>query len=273
MSGRLTFDLLDDVAIATQKGKDTSEHLARITSVELGPLAEWLLLSNERGGLLTTLRVAEHQPFVKASLNALRTPGNVVFCEHEFQRAAFLTTSRNPLAANQVEWSKFQMRMSKAGQDAGLHATEAHAMVAALEEIETNIHEHSERSHDGLVAFLTRPGELAFIVADSGIGPLASFQSNEEYVHVTDAGQALKLTIADGQSRFGSRANRGLGYHSLFIGLAALNASLRFRAGNRALVIEGQSPSRIGAALLERVPMQGFLASVVCRSLQASLLH
>jgi len=269
----LTFGLLDDIALASEKGRPVDHHLATLPEVELGALAEWLLLSADRAGKLPPVSILKQQRLVQGMLDALARPGELLQLENAFSKSAFLVTQRNYQAADTAAWLKFKLSMSSTGQWTGLHGDEARAMVAAVEELEVNIHEHSGRAHDGVVAYYGRRDEFAFVVADSGRGPLASLHTNPEFDHVTDHGQALALTLEDGVSRLGAASGHGLGYRELFKGLATLNASLRFRSGNRALVIEGRSPQRAEASTFERPYLQGYLASIVCRSPQASLWH
>jgi hypothetical protein len=74
------------------------------------------------------------------------------------------------------------------------------------------------------------------------------------------------LRVSDnGVSRFGPQAKRGDGFRPLFIGLANLNGSLRFRSGDHALIIDGRKLDVIAAKTAQKVHLQGFLISVACR--------
>ena len=84
------------------------------------------------------------------------------------------------------------------------------------------------------------------------------------YTGLDDHGEALRLTLTDGVSRHGSGTGRGRGFRPLFIGIANLNGSLRFRSGDHALIIDGRNPSLMAARLAQKPTIGGFFASVKC---------
>jgi hypothetical protein len=130
--------------------------------------------------------------------------------------------------------------------------------------MESNILEHSERSSTGLLAFQARKSHFEFVVADSGVGVLATLREAPEYRNLSDHGRAMHAALQDGVSRYGRAANRGNGFRDLFLGLANLNADLRFRSGDHALTISGPRPDLKMARLDQKAHFQGFLASVRC---------
>ena len=69
-----------------------------------------------------------------------------------------------------------------------------------------------------------------------------------------------------GTSRFGSGSRRGHGFRPIFVGLANLRGSLRFRTGDHALVIDGTSPSLATAQLAQKPFIDSFFASVRCHN-------
>jgi hypothetical protein len=70
--------------------------------------------------------------------------------------------------------------------------------------------------------------------------------------------------LQDGNSRYGVAAGRGMGFRPLFIALANLNGTLRFRSGDHALTIDGHSPTLIMAKLAQKPHIRGLIASVSC---------
>jgi hypothetical protein len=66
-------------------------------------------------------------------------------------------------------------------------------------------------------------------------------------------------------SRFGA-PDRGKGFRPIFTGLANLSGLLRFRSGDHALGIDGQSPSLVKAHTAQKLILPGFLASVTCEA-------
>jgi hypothetical protein len=143
--------------------------------------------------------------------------------------------------------------------------------MGAMGEIRDNVAEHSQAAATGLVVFRSRSGSFEFAVADSGIGTLASLRTNPEYARLRDEGEALQCALTDGVSRFGKSAGRGTGFSQLFKSLASLNASLRFRSGDHALSVEGESPTLVNAHVAKKPRAAGFLTCVLCRSRSASI--
>jgi hypothetical protein len=133
-------------------------------------------------------------------------------------------------------------------------------------EIYDNLFEHSGAVATGLVVFRSYPSSFEFAVADSGVGVLASLKTNIEYSTLRDEGEALQCALTDGESRFGRAARRGTGFSQLFKSLASLNAALRFRSGDHALLIEGKTPTLVNALTAKKPRSLGFLASVHCQS-------
>lgn len=274
MKQSLTFQYLDDLAMAADKrGKNVTGYFGELDDFPIGPFVEWLLLSRMQGAALPSLTSFSAIPIVAQLMEALSNNGRPVFVERAGSNAGFIRITRDHQDVDHAGWAKFKMQMSAKAQIAFLAGTEARALVGALVEIENNVLEHSQRSHDAVVAFVAKPGEFSFVVGDNGIGPLSSFRSCSEYEYLADHGEALQLTLADGASRYGHSSGHGKGYNSLFIGLAMMQADLRFRTGNKMLSIRGVGPSRATDTITDRTHLQGFLASVVCRSPQGTLLH
>jgi hypothetical protein len=163
------------------------------------------------------------------------------------------------------------MDAQRAARDvAGLPGSTPGQLVAAMEELENNIHEHSEAPDTGILAFRATPAVFEFVAADRGIGILRSLQRCSIFADLDDHGRAIQAAISDGTSRFGSDSRRGYGFRPIFLGLANLQGSLRFRSGDHALLIDGTSPDLKTAQLAQKPMLDGFLASVQC---QASRLH
>jgi hypothetical protein len=115
---------------------------------------------------------------------------------------------------------------------------------------------------NGIIGSMERRFE--FVVSDGGRGVLASLRSCPDYADLVDHGEALRLTLQDGVSRYGKGTSHGKGFRPLFKGLANLNGELRFRSGDQALTIDGVNAGSIPAQTWEKVPTSGFAASVLC---------
>jgi anti-sigma regulatory factor (Ser/Thr protein kinase) len=177
----------------------------------------------------------------------------------------FLRTVFNPLQDDHVVVrTQFLMAARKAAETVGFPTSTAQSLAAALREMESNIHEHSERSETGILAFQARPSSFEFVIADCGVGVLATLRDAPEFRDLTDHGRALHLALQENVSRHGRDPDHGNGFRDLFLGLADLNADLRFRTGDHALSISGPRPELKMARLSQKAPFQGFLASVHC---------
>jgi hypothetical protein len=159
----------------------------------------------------------------------------------------------------------FLMDAQRAARDvACLPGSAPGQLVAAMEELENNIHEHSEAATTGLLAFRAARGVFEFAVADVGVGVLTSLRRSPLHEGISDHGKALELALTDGISRFGSESGRGHGFRPIFLGLANLYGSLRFRSGNHALLIDSMSPNLVTARLAQKAFLDGFFASISC---------
>jgi len=273
---QLTFQILDDLALGVQRRRaDASAVLPMFCIGDIGPLIELLLYARADRPIVPSL--VGLLPFrrVQALINAVQPSnrGHPIYLEDErtFRRVGFIATSHRSQAG--MPWEDFCLKARIAAVQAGLEPTEARALVGALIEIEENVYLHSQRVDDGVVGFSASPGRFEIVVGDSGIGVLNSLRSHPSYAKLVDAGTALRLALENGHSRYGSDSGHGLGFNALFVGLAALKAELRFRSDDHALIIAGTGPNLVSAKILQRPPLQGFIASVVCAPLQSSLIH
>ena len=271
-SSQLSFDFLDDLALASVRRRaDPYLHLKTRRIGRIGPLFEFISLHRAKTLPFDALPPCE----VRDTLSLAFSPGHSAHGSH-FKRTntlvGFAVTIRNPHASDQVQWTAFCRQAQQAGE-LSLPKPVAQALVGAMREMEDNVHIHSDRSHDGIVGYRSTPEEFEFAVMDSGIGVLESLRKSPDFQDLTDSGTALKIALEDGQSRLRYQdSGRGYGFHGLFVGLANLNAELRFRSGDHALTINGTSPSLITAQLSQKIQIPGFLVNIVCRVERAQTL-
>lgn len=161
-------------------------------------------------------------------------------------------------------WVGFVLAAQKAAAAAGFPRRIAAQFAAALGEMASNIHEHSGSPASGIAAFMAGSAGFEFAVTDSGMGILESLRSCADYAQLGGDGEALRLALTDGVSRFGAAAGRGRGFRPIFVGLANLSGALRFRSGDHALVIDGQKIGAVAATTAQKVRIPGFFASVSC---------
>jgi hypothetical protein len=160
----------------------------------------------------------------------------------------------------------FCKRLEKAAASAGLGDSFAKALTGTVEEMTSNIVDHSERAETGIVGYRWSPTEFEYVVADSGIGVLASLEKNSHYSNLPNSGKALETAIQEGESRHGPNVGHGGGFRHLLNNIANRNSYLRFRSGDYHLVIDGtQTPAILKT---ERcLPIDGFVVSVVSKKI------
>jgi hypothetical protein len=260
----LTFDVVDDLVAAFARGKLIgSQADAAFAPSRVGPLIE-LSFEASTGRYGPLLESGWLDSFTQADLrSALRSARNVWL--DGMQHRGFLRTVFDPLRVrDDPARTQFLMAARRSAEAIGFPASTAQSLAAAIREMESNVHEHSAEAATGIIVFQARPSDFEFVVADSGVGILATLRQAPEFKHLSDHGRAMHSALREGVSRYGRSAGHGNGFRDLFRGLADLNADLRFRSGDHALTINGR-PDLRQAVLAQKAPFQGFLASVRCR--------
>ena len=255
----LTFAVVDDLAFAATKGRlGQLPASTRFLAEDLGPALEVLQL--QRGGMLPSTLPWIDFDELDWLVRALRDTA-----AREARRAnGSVGMMRVPPQRDTAAWTGFVIRAKRAAQSAGLSGSWAAQMVAAMSEMEDNVHWHSGAAQTGVAAYRATPGRFEFVVADGGVGVLASLRDAAEYADLVDDGAALRLTLTEGASRFGSHSDRGHGFRPLFTGLANQRATLRFRSGEAAVSIDGRDPQLVMAQPATKPRLSGFLISVSC---------
>ncbi len=260
----LTFAQVDDLAFAAERGRLRGGMPGgiRLATNDLGPLLELSHLA--AAGFLPPL-----EPGSWLILNGMTDfyramiEGKQQWMRADSRDFGFLRTEAR-LAADATTWTSFGVAAQKAAVTAGFANKVAGQLVGAILEMHSNIYEHSEAPQTGILAFRATPGVFEFVAADQGIGVLESLRSGTTYAALADHGTALQLTLTEGCSRFGDGVGRGMGFRPLFVGLANLRGSLRFRSGDHALTIDGDHPTLVMARLAQKPPLSGFFASIRC---------
>jgi hypothetical protein len=259
----LTFEIVDDLVAAHARGKIIGTPEVRFVPDRVGPLIE-LAFEGNSGSFGPLLKSPWLDLGAQADLRlALRGPKNVWL--DQLGLRGFLRTVFDPLGfRDDPARTHFLMRARRSAETVGFSAATAQSLAAAIREMESNVHEHSGKAATGIIAFQARPSDFEFVVADAGVGVLATLREAPEFRNLTDHGRALYAVLQEGVSCFGRSANRGNGFRDLFRGLADLGGELRFRSGDHALTISGR-PDLRHAMLAQKATFQGFLASVRCR--------
>jgi hypothetical protein len=262
----LTFGAVDGLGFAADAGAlDAAQQGAPYVPNSLGPLLELLYLA--AGGRLPPPPGGSWvtQNGAAPMISALQEDREC-WLSSDDHRIGFIRAVRR-LPGGDTRLTGFLMDAQRAARDvARLPGTTPGQLAAAMQELENNIHEHSDAPDTGILAFRAAPDVFEFVAADRGIGILRSLQRCSLYAAVQDHGTAIAAALADGTSRFGGDSLRGHGFRPIFLGLVNLYGSLRFRSGDHALLMEGSSPELATAQLAQKPPMDGFLASIRCHS-------
>lgn len=261
----LSFNALDDLGFAAAAGQiDRAQQLASFAPARLGPLMELIQLS--AGNRLPPLWKAWTASNGAGPMLTALHEDREMWLSPDNRRIGFIRTKRT--GADADNWLvSFLIDAQQAARDvAGLPGTIPGQLAAAMQELGSNIHEHSDAVETGFLAFRAASGVFEFVAADRGIGILSSLKQCPIYSGLSDHGKALQKALEDGVSRFGPESDRGHGFRPIFIGLMNLYGFLRFRTGDHALIMDGTSPTLAIARLAQKPPIDGFFVSISCHA-------
>jgi len=261
---QLTFNAVDGLAFAAARNRlDPARPPAYYTPSSLGPLLEVLHLA--AGGQLPDPTSGNWLVLNGAAplVAALGQKRESWVCSTN-RRMGFIRAVRSgPDGDNRL--AAFLMDAQRAARDtAGLPSPAPGQLTAAMQELESNIHEHAGATDTAFLAFRAAPGVFEFVTGDRGIGILASLRSCTAHAGLPDHGKALGAALTDGISRHGPDSCHGHGFRPMFVGLLNLIGSLRFRSGDHALTMDGTSPNLATAQIAQKPAIDGFFASVRC---------
>lgn len=260
----LTFGLLD--GLAARSRAELEAHVERTAVRRIGPLVEFAYLDYRNA--TERLRVPNDSQTIESLSTTLAKPNINHFhlatslSPNHFE---FIRGFQTEAEADDLRWMTFCKRLECAAASAGLGDQFAKALTGTVEEMTSNVLEHSEHAETSIVGYRWSQREFEYVVADSGIGVLQSLRKNSYYSHLEDAGKALETAVQEGESRRGHNVGHGLGFRDLLNNIANRNSYLRFRSGNYALVIDGtQSPPMWETKAC--LPLTGFLISIVSKT-------
>lgn len=262
----------DDLLWAAQSGNLSTFGQVNVErSGRLGPLIEMLMARRENPALFAHVRFAA--PFVSVVENALDC-GLIEGSGYAARQGAFPLTRFAETGDGSDQWALWRSRAEQAAIAVGFAKPLAAAIIGAMGELQDNVFRHSRRPETGLVAFAATQAAFEIVVADAGVGVLASLRESPDYSDVVDAGAALRVAVEDGQSRFGRASGAGFGMGQMFRALANHDGELRFRSGDHALTVRGHSPSLQGSVeLSHKARLGGLTISVRCLASNGAALR
>jgi hypothetical protein len=255
----------DDLLWAAQTGRLARLGPVRVTrSGRIGPLVEILMARRRNSAALAA--VALVAPFA-AAVEAALANGEITGTAFEARWGVFPLSRYAAEGDGADVWSLWKMRAEQAAVTSTFPKPVAAGIIGAMGELQDNIFCHSRRPETGLAAYASTVGAFEIVVADAGIGVLASLRECPDYARLQDAGAALKVAVEDGNSRFGHASGHGFGMGQMFRALANHDGELRFRSDDHALTVRGHSPSLQGHVELgHKAHLGGMTISVLCRA-------
>jgi hypothetical protein len=255
----------DDLLWAAESGRLKGHGPVRVTlSGRIGPLVE--IVQARRNNPQAFAAVTLLAPFAAVVEKAMA--GDEVSGLGFEARAGVFPLRRYAAEGDGADlWSLWAIRAEQAAVAAGFPKLVAAGITGAMGELQENVFRHSRKPETGLVAYASTPGAFQIVVADSGLGVLASIRECGDYTDLHDAGAALKVAVADGNSRFGRASGNGFGMGQMFRALANHDGELRFRSDDHALVVRGHGPSLQGHVEVgHKARLIGLTVSVLCRA-------
>lgn len=250
----LTFKILDDLVLAHERGRPSPVRL--LPGPCLGSIVELLRFHEEHGHALE-FSASDETAAIERSFQT-RQPVYLVG-----EATGFIPARRAAYKNGDTYWDAFMFAMHKALLAAGFPSLFSRGLVGAMDEMQNNIHDHSGAIDTGLIAYRVSRERVEWVVADRGIGVLAGLQGGA-FPSLQDSGEALKIALTDGRSRFGVGKGRGYGFRELFKALSTRHGTLRFRSDDQVLTMTGVSPSLSKARLQQRALVSGFSITVIC---------
>ena len=266
---QLSFAALDDLfGVPQDRRKEVAAWFqVGVGSENLGPIIELVLHRENYGFDLPFIQAHVTGPAIDALLSLIyKKPDSRLPTGTNLEPKTIEVCGGFAVNGRQAEALRiaFWKRAERAAGMAGFSGKISLGISGAIQEMVDNVLQHSERVATGIVGYRWVPGEFEFVVADAGIGVLNSLQKSREHCALSDHGRAMRLAF-DGHSRFGLGQGRGCGFHQLFLSLAELHGTLRFRSGDHAIEIEGNGPGAATANTMQRSFFQGFMMSAICR--------
>jgi hypothetical protein len=259
------FAAADDLLWAAESGRLNGYGPVRVTrSGRIGPLIEIMLARRKDPSSFATVTLLA--PFADVMEKAMARD-EIAGAQFQARAGVFPVRRYDVDGDGADQWSLWASRAEQAAVASGFPKLVAAGIIGAMGELLDNVLRHSQKPDTGLAAYAATPGAFEIVVADSGVGVLASLRECPDYSDLHDAGAALKVAVADGNSRFGRASGNGFGMGQMFRALANHDGQLRFRSDDHALAVRGHSPSLQGHVELgHKARLTGLTISVLCRA-------
>lgn len=257
------FDASDDLLWQAARGQLARRGPIRVLrSGRIGPIVELMHARRMHPGEYA--QVSAEMPFARLVQDAMES-ARISGGDHNDRAGVFPFAGYPSGTQGQAQWEQWALHAQNIAVAHGLKRAFVDGLIGALGELQDNVYEHSEAFESGLAAYAVSAGVFEFVVADAGIGVLASLRRNPEFASMADSGDALKVAASDGASRFDRSTGHGFGIGTLFRALARDAGELRFRSGDHAMSICGNRPSLTGRVdVVQKAWLDGLIVSVRC---------
>jgi len=252
---------LDEIAIAPTEAVAASAYVvAGQISTSVGSIVEYEFLRRHTRQDLPRLAIYSAVPIVGRIERICAGEGSG--SSLSLQAADCDAVAIPPALRDDDAWSAFVKRADATARASGFADSVAAGLAGAIGELADNIMQHSEAPTTGIAAFAGRPGQFEYVIADAGIGLLASLQRAPEFRSIRDDIEALQLAVTSGVSRHGRGVGYGYGYRAVFLPLRAANGIVRLRSGMAVLEVAGEGPIPDRARCTQRPRHHGIVVSV-----------
>lgn len=262
------YELLEDVLPSIRGASDPiARELTGCRVDSIGPLVEFAFFAAANPTVVPPLAVVSSDEIVRDLSTLLRVrwetqPTKTSSLESrpwEFSRVPPASATGDPY------WVAFVQRLRHAGLAAGFDTVTARKLAGTFGELADNIWQHSGATHTGLVGYRRVIGRFEFVIADAGIGVVASLNKHLEFIGLTDAGVALETALTLADTPYGRRTGRGQGYRRMLASLLDLTGSLRVRSGDHGVSMSGMDLSLRTASTFQSAQFTGFFQAIECR--------
>jgi hypothetical protein len=272
-SSRLTIELVESLQQLQRKDKPLLDIVSNLQSATLPAIVEYGCLRWSRPEQFPALSDSVAKTPLARALSEVRSEVGLrrdgrekpPVRSLELRQAEFHTLQQGIDLDDDVEWLNYEQRFERAAQGVGFSNKAAANLHSALFEMAENAILHSQTPVAPLVGYQVASGLAMFVVADVGIGILASLRTNPKYVKLPNDVGAIQLALQTGvtcrRDEFG-----GLGFNSVFKALAEQWGKLRFRSGNGCITLDGLDLGTDKSRRHRPLPIAGFQVTVCCRA-------
>lgn len=253
---------LDELAVAPASAiPDAVYSLGTMLGDRVGPIVEYEFFRRHAATHLPPLSDHTQSGIAHQVVRILDGIG-LPTVNHSLQAAAADAIAIPAALGRDTAWTAFLKRAEVTARTVGFADSVAAGLAGAIHELADNVIQHSEAPGSGLAAFALAAGAFEYVVADSGIGMLASLRRAPEFRSLRDDLEALPLAVTPGVSRHGRGVGYGYGYRAVFLPLRAAHGMIRLRSGQAVLEIAGAGPRPDQGRCSQRPYHQGVVVSV-----------